>query len=223
VSVSADRLTIGPAGSGTDYLFATYTTLSALVDAIADAGAAYTAELLPSARPDLPSTYLKPKAAAAIGPTYDKRVHLDVSALWITADGGRTHVFVPLPIRDVLAVSEDGVALASTDYQWVTGNTWLIRRRCGCAASACSHPAGRWSAHCRNNVQVVYRPMFWGTAPAEVKAVLLEAFGAATGQGPIASESFGDYGYTKKLPNARSWQELLAGSVVRSYGVRFHP
>ncbi len=208
VQVTDTGLVIG----GDAYAFADYPTLGALVDAANAAGASYSLTPLPVIDPNTPSELLKATGTVACGPTYADWVVLDLEALWVKASGdGTTHLFLPLPVQEVQQVTEDGVAIDATAYEVPPDASWLIRK------------LGRWSTRATGNVEVIYRPRWWGNAPGVVSEVLLEAFGVATGNTPIASERFGDYSYQRKVPEARPWQEVLSDPALRPYAVRFHP
>lgn len=208
VSVTDEALILG----GDTYAFADHATLAALVDAANAAGASYSLSLLSVVAPDTPSALLKPTGATACGPTYADRVVLDLQAHWVRLTGdGTPFLFLPLPVREVVQVMEDGVALDSSVYQVDPAAPWLERK------------VGRWSTRSAGNIEVTYKPPWWGTAPPVVAQVLLEAFQAATGLTPITAERFGDYSYQRKTPEARRWEDVLTGRALRPYTVRFHP
>jgi hypothetical protein len=220
VSVSATRLTIG----GDEYLFATYPTLLSLVTAVNDAGDTYTLELLPQVRTDTPSTLLKTHALTLCGPDYENRVVLCQSAMYCVFNGRcQSHLFLPLSLASIVEVVQNGTALVATDYWAVPGESWIVRKVCGCGALACYHVHGVWSAAYHGNISVTFIPTIWGRVPASLSAQLLDAFSARGGLAPYQSENFGDYSYKRHTAEVATWQELLGGSTVRPYVIRFHP
>lgn len=222
VQVTAAALVVG----GDTYLFADYATLGALETAVAAAAGTYSMTLLPQVRPDTPSTLLKAMGPLACGPTYDLRRTLDITALWLKCSGKHeSHLFLPLPLRSVTGVEENAIALASTYYWAVPGETWLIRKLCTCDTTTCRHPRGKWSAMYPGNIEVTYVPSWWNTAPGPVKAALLEAFGtqSGVGGGALESESFGEYSYRRSTARQDTWQESLGGVALRPYVVRSLP
>jgi hypothetical protein len=221
VTVTAVKLTLTSGVTPTDYPFTEYQTLGVLADAINMSGLA-TVTLLKGIAPDTPSTLLKVRAATACGPTYDLRQVLDVAAWYLCLTAKKeSHLFLPLPVRSVTAVTENGVALAATDYHVATGKPWLIRRTCGCT-TACNHKSV-WQAAYSNNVQVTYTPSWWGDPPGLLSQVLLEAFSSAAGLTALESETFGKYSYRRGGAPVASWQALLSSGMVRQYATRFQP
>lgn len=214
VQITATKLTI----AGTDYAFATYTTLADLALALVNAG--YYMELAPHVRPDTPSTLLRTLALSTCGPTIDKRVALTTSALYYRATGGESHLFLPLPVASVVSVVETGTTLTSSNYWTQLGQPWLIRKACACSGDDCFHNTGRWKGTYPDNVIVTYTPMWWGTPPAAAGAVLLDAFGAARGFTLMQSEDFLSYSYTRSIPEALRWEQIVAGAGLRPYQVR---
>lgn len=223
--VTEDALTINGDGFG----FAEFATLGALAAAVNGAGADYSLDLLPLINPSTPATYLKTLAETTVGPDYEDRAVLCLSALWVQASGGgTTHLFLPLPLQSVAAVTENATSLSSSHYWAVAGENWLIRKRCGClSASACRHPRGRWSNSYPGNISVAYVPMGWGRAPRSLSTMLLEAFGlqAGVGDGNLQSESFGGaYSYSRRQGSPQGgWQDALTGAAVRQYATLWQP
>ncbi len=212
VQVTDDAVSIGGETPDT-YPFATYTTLADLVDAINAAGSSYSALLLPQMAGQTPSALLRPLAATVCGPTYDKRVCLWTTALYLQTSGtGETHLFLPLPLQRVVTLTENGSAV---NYYAVSGKSWLERRPQG----------SRWSTRYPGNISVTYVPRWWGAPPAALTGLLLEAFASANGLTPLEAESFGGaaYSYRRSQAPAQHWQQILAGPAVRPYAVRFHP
>lgn len=212
VEITAAAVSIGGETPDT-YPFATYTTLDDLVTAINAAGASYSATLLPQMAGQTPSTLLRPLAATVCGPTYDKRVCLWTTALYLQLSGtGETHLFLPLPVQRVSAVSENGSAVS---YYATPGQTWLERRPQG----------SRWRTTYPGNIGVTYVPRGWGALPAALTGLLLDAFASANGLTPLEAESFGGaaYSYRRGQAAVQNWQQILAGPAVRPYAVRFHP
>jgi len=211
VEVTDDLLIIG----GDTYPLDDYANLGILVDAVNGVGEAYSLELLPRVHPETPTSLLKPMAATACGGSYERRAILDITAMYLRVNGdGSTHLFLPLPLRSVLAVTEDGVELASGEYRATPGESWIVR------------PIERWSTRNPGNVVVIYVPEVWGRVPGVVKAALLEAFAVASNLTPVVAESFGG-AYSYRRAEARtagwSWQDLLGSSSLRPYAVRFQP
>jgi len=200
------------------YAFADYPTLAALVAAVDGAGADYQLEPLPHVRPDTPSTLLVTQPAVTCGPTYSNRVSLRLRGLYILASGGRSHIFLPLPLSSITSVVENGVALDNT-YYWATpGESWLIRKRC--SATCDPTPRGCWSKRYPNNIAVSYVPQWWGRAPAPLKGALLDAFAAMSGLSPLQSENFvGAYSYTRATAPTFSWQDYLGTATIRRYAI----
>lgn len=220
VEVSADHLVIG----GHMFSFVTYPTLSELVSAVNASGHGFSLTLLPKVRPDTPSTLLSIHAAHACGPTYDKRVVLCLDALYCKLSGkASTHLFLPLNIASITSVVENAITLATTDYWAVAGENWLIRRACGCTGVCCCGLRSYWSYAYPGNIAVTYGPELWGQPPALLQSVLLEAYAARYDLGAMQSESFGEYKYTRKLGAAQDWKEVLGGSGVRQYCIKFQP
>ena len=219
VQVTATALVIG----GATYLFATYTTLGALLTAVNAAGDSYRLALLPRVAPDTPSTLLAARASVAIG----ARAILCLSAYWLRLSGdGRSHLFLPLPVGSVTEVTENLTTLAATDYWAIPGESWLIRKLCTCSSSTCQHPRGSWSLRYPGNITVTYVPSWWiGGAPAALGAVLLEAMESGLALGPMQSESFGEYSYTRgKVRASADVRAILGGSsAVRQYAIRWAP
>jgi hypothetical protein len=220
VEVAADNLVIG----GHTFSFASYPTLDELIYAVNTAGHAFRLTRLPQVRSDTPSTLLSLHGAQSCGPTYDKRVVLCLDALYCKLTGKcSSHAFLPLNLAGVVTVTENALALTILDYWAVPGDSWLIRKACGCL-SACSCGArGAWASSYPGNLTVSFVPEVWGQVPPVVADQVLEAYRARYDLGALASESFGEYKYTRKLPESQSWQNLLGGNGVRQYGVKFQP
>lgn len=219
VIVTTTELTIG----GDSYAFATYATLAELVAAVNAAGDSYSLELLPRMRDDTPSTYLKPLSGAVCGPAYENRVVLCATKLYARLSGKRqSHLFLPLSLSSVYALVEDGVALTNSYYWAIPGDAWLIRKACSCVSS-CSHVRGLWSNAYPGNIALGYTPQIWGRVPSALTGILLEAFSAKSGLAPFRKENFGDYAYERATTDVASWGDILGGSEVRRYAVRFHP
>jgi len=225
VAVTATSLVIG----GHTFTFAAYATLGLLAAAVNASGHAFSLELLPHVDPSTPSDLLAVRSAATCGDDYEDRVHLCLSALWVRLTGKcESHLFLPLPLQTVSTVTEDGTALDALAYWAVAGESWLVRKLCDCDTSACttcSHATGHWAGTYPGNIQVEYTPLWWGHPPASLGAALMEAFGAQSGvgDGALESETFGTYSYRRSAGKASSWQELLGGSSVRQYGIKFAP
>lgn len=223
VAVTATKLTIG----GTDYTFATYPLLRQLVAAVNAAGATYSLEILPQVNPNTPSALLVTQTAVACGPDFEDRVVLCLSALWVQAHGDNSgYAFLPLPLASIVTVYENAATVAATGYWATAGENWIIKKLCGCAStSTCYHPRGRWSNSYPGNVEVTYVPQWWGRVPASITAALLGAFESQAGLGPIQSESFGEYSYSRGARNQAqlSPAEILGGATIRQYQIRFHP
>lgn len=207
VEVTATALIV----AGDSYAFAAYPTLAVLVDAINGASKAYRALLLPQMRGDTPSALLSVLAATNCGAGYDKRVCLTTTAMYVRLSGnGETYLFLPLPLRSVSSVLENGCTVGCTVEP---GKVWLIRQ-----------PAGSCWRSGHGNIAVTYTPCWWGQPPASLGGVVLEAFVVASGLAPLESESFGGtYSYRRNAPPAQHWQTLLSGPTVRPYMVRFQP
>lgn len=221
VAVSATELTIG----GDTYAFSTFPTLGDLETAVNGAGDSYSLTLNPKVATNTPSALLKPFAAVSCGSDYTARRILDISALYILTNGmGTSHVYIPLPIANIVSIYEDATALTGTDFCALTGDTWIVRKGCGCSSCSCRHGFGHWSCDYPGNVAITYRPKWWLTVPAAIKTALLEAFSAQGGFSPLASESFGgSYSYSRNQALAWSWQDILRGPLVRAYTVRMRP
>lgn len=220
VAVTATVLSIG----GVDYAFATYPTLGSLVTAVNAAGGSYSIELWPTVNANTPSTLLALKSVAACGPTYDHRQVLCMTGLWVQASGDYTsHLFLPLSLTSVSAVTEDAAALLATYYWAVPGDTWLIRKACSCITNACRHPSGRWPATYPGNLTVSYVPQNWGNFPGSLRQILLDGFATQGGLTAVQSESFGEYSYSRGAARVDTWQDTLSGSGVRRYATRFQP
>jgi hypothetical protein len=220
VQVTATSLVIG----GHTFLFATYATLAALVDAANALADTFSLAILPQMAPETPSTLLKVAGAQPCGPAYENRVVLDISALWLKLSGKReSHLFLPLPLGSVSEVIEDAVTLAATDYWAMPGELWLIRKLCSCSTTTCRHPTGRWPDTYPGNITVSYAPRGWNTAPGAIKSALLEAIGSSLNLTGLQGESFGDYSWRRGTVRVDTWQELLGGSAIRPYVVRFQP
>lgn len=206
VEVTATALIV----AGDSYAFATYPMLNALVDAVNGAGKAQ-ALLLPQMRGDTPSPLLSTLTPTICGSGYDKRICLATTSMYVRLSGnGETHLFLPLPLRSVSSVYEDGFAVS---YTAEPGKSWLVRQ-----------PAGSYWRSGHGNIEVFYTPRWWGQPPAPLGGVVLEAFAAVSGLAPLESESFGGaYSYRRNAPPAQHWQTLLSGPAVRPYMVRFHP
>lgn len=219
VAVSATELTIG----GASYAFVTYATLDELVAAVNAANDTYSLELLPRVRGDTPSTYLKTLTAVNCGPAYENRTVLCATKLYARLSGKRqSHLFLPLSLSSVYALVEDGIALTSSYYWAIPGDAWLIRKACTCV-SGCAHARGLWSNAYPGNIALGYVPQIWGRVPSALTGILLEAFSAKAGLAPFRKENFGDYAYERSTADVASWSDILGGSEVRRYAVRFHP
>jgi hypothetical protein len=225
VQVTATSLIIG----GATYLFSAYATLGLLVAAVNAAGGAYSIELLPHVDPSTPPDLLSVHAATVCGDSYEDRVVLCMSRLWVRSSGNcQSHLFLPLPLQTVSEVTEDGTTLDVLAYWAVAGESWLVRKLCDCDTSACttcSHATGHWAGTYPGNIQVEYTPLWWNHPPASLGAALLEAFGAqaGVGDGSLQSETFGEYSYRRAVGKVGSWQDMLGGNSARQYGVRFAP
>ncbi|MCD6290039.1 MAG: hypothetical protein J7M34_05995 [Anaerolineae bacterium] len=211
VEVTDDLLIIG----GDTYPLDDYANLGVLVDAVNGAGAVYSLELLPRVHPETPTSLLKPMAVTACGGSYDRRAILDVEGLYLRVSGdGSTHLFLPLPLRSVTAVTEDGVELVEGEYTTIPGECWIERHYT------------TWSTRNPGNIVVIYVPELWNRVPWPVKAALLDALAAASNLTPVVAESFGG-AYSYRRAEARtaswSWQDILGGPTLRPYAVRFHP
>lgn len=215
VAVSATGLTIG----GDTYLFATYTTLISLVDAVNGAGKDYSLHLFSFVNPNTPSELLKVVGVTACGPNYSNRVTLDVTALYTVLSGeGRTHIFLDYPIREIVSLLEDGTSLTSGYYWLRIGTPWLIRKACTCVIdTTCTHPKGWWPATYPNNIIIRYKPTWWGMIPGAVQAAMFEAWESYSGVGPLQSEKFGTYSYTREVKKVSSWEHILSGTVLAPY------
>ena len=217
VAVTATGVLIG----GDGYAFATYPTLQDLSDAINGAGKSYAAWLRPEANPITPSSLLNTVAAGFCGPTYDKRMALCVSAMYVQLSGKRSsHVFLPLKLQSVVSVVEDGVTLATTDYSAVPGDLWLVRR----AGSGCSGE-GKWSNRYPGNILVAYVPRLWagGTIPMALSDSILQALRSVHGLEPFESESFGEYSYKRPTVTPLGLADILGGATVRQYACEWQP
>lgn len=220
VTVAEDMVAL----SGDGFAFADFPTLGELAAAINAAGADYSADLLPTVSPATPSSLLAQRAETAVGPDYDDRAVLCLSALYVSCHGdGTSHVFLPLPVGRVVQVLENGSV--TTAYWSRAGEPWLIKKACGCSGdSSCSHARGRWSGAYPANVLVTYVPASWsGRLPAALRRALLEAFeGQAAVGGALQSESFGgEYSYSQRAGLRQgTWQDALSGAAVRQYAVR---
>lgn len=220
VEVSADHIVLG----GHTFSFVTYPTLDELIYAVNTAGHGFSLTRLPQVRADTPSTLLSLHAAHACGPTYDKRVVLCLDALYCKLTGsGNSHAFLPLPISSVSAVTENTLALTTSDYRAVPGECWLTRKTCSCTSFCGCHQYGVWSCAYPGNVEVTYVPNVWGQVPPIVSGQILEAYRARYDLSGLTSESFGEYKYTRSQPKAEPWQNIIGGNGVRQYGVQFQP
>lgn len=219
-TVTASELTLG----GTSYTFADYPTLYELAAAVNDDGAAYQVERLPHVRSDTPSTLLKARAASACGPNYADRVVLCLSAMYHVGSGRcRTRHFLPLNVAEIVSITENALALTESDYYWGPGESWLIKKACGCLITCCGHPPGYWSGAAPHNIAVTFVPEHWGHVPAVVSSLLLQAYEARGGLAPYSSEQFGDYSYRRKTAPAETWQNVLGSGALRPYAVKFMP
>ena len=220
VAVAADSLTIG----GHTFAFATYPTLDELIYAVNSSGHGFSLTRLPQVRSDTPSTLLSFHATHACGPTYDKRVVLCLDALYCKLSGNcQSHLFLPLNLSSVVSVTENTLALTTTDYWAVPGESWLIRKLCASTTTCSCAPRGHWSAYYPGNIAVTYAPQVWGQVPPVVSGQILEAYRARYDLSGLASESFGEYKYTRNQPKAEPWQNVIGGNGVRQYGVKFQP
>jgi len=218
VLVTANNLQIG----GDTYTFVDYPTLFSLVTAVNLASADYQLELFPQVRGDTPSTLLKTHTLTACGPDYVNRVVLCISAMFTLRSGGQSHCFLPLDLAIVNSVGENGTLLSASDYYAVPGESWIIRRSCGCDVFTCGHH-GRWSCAYPGNIGVIFMPVLWAGVPGSISAAMLDAFSARAGLSPYQSEQFGDYSYKRLQSIVPTWQDQLGGSSVRRYSVKFQP
>jgi len=224
VQVTATALLIG----GTSFAFATYPTLYDLIAAVSAASAVFSLELLPNVRAGTPSTLLAAHGAATCGPGAERRVVLCLDALYCKLSGAHeSHLFLPSPVQEVITVVENNVVLSAAAYWSVLGESWLIRKLCGCTASDdCPHPTGAWPNTYPGNIAVTYVPSWWGHVPADLQGALLDAFGAKLGGGAaggLIAEDFGEYSYHKGATRADTWDEILGGATVRRYATKFQP
>lgn len=204
------------------YTFEDYPTLGELAAAVNGAGESYQIDLAPHVRPDTPCSLLRTRTATAIGPTYDLRQPLCLSALYYRATGGYTHLFLPLAVSSVVSVVESGTTLEDTDYWAQIGQPWLIRKACTCTGTTCGHVRGHWLATYPDNIALTYAPVGWGKTPGVVNGALVEAFGAGQGLGDLESEKFLGYEYRRKLPEGRRASDILSGATLRPYQVIVH-
>lgn len=222
VAVTATKLTVG----GDDYTFAAYGTLHALAAAVNAAGDTYSMEILPQVYAHTPCSLLNTLAATPCGPDYEDRVVLCLSALYYVASGDNTsHVFLPLPLRSITTVTENGLTIDSDGYWWRPGDPYIIKKLCACASTtSCNHPKGRWSNAYPYNIGVTYLPTWWGRVPQSLTGPMLEAFESQAGLGPMESESFaGQYSYRRATRVVAPVWETLGGGAVRQYAVSFMP
>ncbi len=134
-------------------------------------------------------------------------------------------MFLPLPLRSVSAVVEDGVTLTTSQYYTPAGKTWLIRKACACATCACGVHAIGWANLTFEGVQIVYRPAWWGLRLPALQTALLEAFKVDLGIAPssLESERFGQYSYSNRAPEALTYRDILGGGMLRAYAVALRP
>jgi hypothetical protein len=217
VEITAQAVVFTLAEATTTYTFVDYPTLGELADAVNDADADYSIQLLGTVDDRTPCTYLKPLAKAACGPTYASRRVADTKYMYYVATGRHTRrVFLPLNIRDIQSVTENGVLLDPTYYSFRRGESWIERGSCYCG----SH----WSAYSQDNIFVGFRPTLWGAAPGVVRAKLLYAFETVNGLDLMQSESFIGYSYTRGSTTPdETWQAALSGYDLRPYAIQFSP
>jgi len=204
----SDRISIGLDGFGYD----DYPTLGDLIDVISDGTREI--ELLGHTSADQPSDHLKTLESVDIGTSYDKRVTLSLKSWQTTTYGkGETHIFLPLNIREVVEILENGV-LVSSDYYYYT-KSWVVKKRC----SGCS---GYWSpCNCATgNIVVDFKPSCWGSIPAVARSYLLDILRERLGTAPMEHESFIDYAYTRHGTGAAAAAEdttVSLSSALRRY------
>jgi hypothetical protein len=204
------------------YTFEDYPTLQDLVLAVNAAGENYSLELLSHVAPNTPCEALRERSSIACGPNASNRVVLCVSYLWCQLSGNNeSRVFLPLPLASVSYVEENAIELTTSYYWAVPGENWITRKACSCAtSSSCYHARGIWSERYPGNIIVKYCPTSWGRVPASLTSALMDAFSALRGLGPVASESFTGYSYSRPVARAETWRETIAQVNVRPYAVR---
>jgi hypothetical protein len=221
--------TVGVTGTGVliggdTYLFADYPTLGALADAINGAGKTYAVYLRSDCNPHTPSALLNPMTAEACGPTYDKRVALCVSAMYLQLSGeGSSHIFLPLKLSSVVSVYENGVLQAADTYYAIPGDSWIVRRSDGCLDDFSG--GSRWSNRYPGNIEVTYVPQLWlgGAIPLALSDIILSAMRSVQGLQPFESETFGEYSYRRPSLSPHEITDIIGGQQIRPFAVKWMP
>lgn len=201
--------TVGVEIGGDTYLFADYPTIGELEDEVAASGHDYYFQRLPTVSPDLPSNLLKPMALRDVGPGYGYRATIDSVALREVKTGDyKTHLFLMLDIRSITSITENGLVVKATTYDFTRN---YVRR--GVCGNTCS---GVWSGRYMNGIVVIYRPLYWGMIPGEAKRELIKAFKDEKSSGNFSAESFLDYSYRKaETPSSPIITQASASSLRR--------
>ena len=220
VAVTATGILIG----GDGYAFDEYDTLGAMASAINGAGKSYAAWLRPECDPNTPSTLLNPVVAGFCGPTYDKRMALCLSSMYLRLSGGASsHIFLPLKLSTVGQVFENELLLSATQYYAVPGDSWLIRRLDNTSGYCIGD--GRWSNRYPGNIQLHYVPQIWagGAIPLALSDAVLTAMRSVHGLQPFESETFGEYSYRRPSLPPREIVDIIGGPQIRPFAIQWQP
>lgn len=192
------------------YSFVDYPTLAAMYDAVAQD---YSFDTVVHVDADTPSTYLTP-LAATVSNGIDA-ISLFVSAMRYVIQGPltRSHIFVPLPVSELLTVERNGVSVDSGSFTVIRGKSWILQRRTFGA------PQYGFCLSTAYNSAITFRPQHWIGYPKSIWRVFYDLFAAMSDpdRGTMSSETIGPYKYVR-TGDSKTLSEIL----LSNESVRFH-
>jgi len=197
ISVTATGVSLiitGGANAGTTtYLFVDYTDMIDLVEAINQADLGFEATLVEGMSPTEKTENLHTLAATnCLG--LSNRVVLCIQQTTEVMDGtGTGYIFTHLPIKSVVSLIQDGMAINSSSYWAKTGGYVLYKYASGSQYEKYSLDYFSLKTPC--NIQICYVPL-WLRIPGFFKLILRAMCGHTILSTGVKSESIGDYSVT---------------------------